>query len=169
MMEILKSAWLSLLLLGIAVLMLAMTFALNPTARLVPMWVAVPAVSLLFLQACLDLFPNWSKKVSRFERLRLRNVEALRAKADASKPRETEPLGRVLGWFAAAPILISLLGFILATPLYTIAFLRFRAGESWFRSVAVGAVISLVISLLLSLAIGKPIIDGLLIGWALGA
>ena len=168
MMAALRKAWLSLLFLAGAVLLLVMTFSLNPTARLVPAWVAMAAVSLLLLQACLDLFPNLSRAISRFERLRLRKVETLRDQAAASTPEESEALVPVLAWYAAAPVLISLLGFTLATPIYTIAFLRFRAGETWKRSAAVGAAVSIVIALLLFLAVGRPVIDGLLIGWALG-
>lgn len=160
-------AWLSFFLLAVALLLLAMTFPLNPTARLVPVWVAVVAVGLLSIQACLDLFPGLFRNVSRFERLRLRKVETLRGRVSAPDPPDREPLGRVLAWFTAAPLLIALLGFTLATPLYTVAFLRFRAGESWASSIAVGAGVTIVISLLLSLAVGRPVIDGVLTGWAL--
>lgn len=168
MMAALGKSWLSLLFLAVAVLLLVMTFSLNPTARLVPSWVAMAAVSLLLLQACLDLFPSLSRAVSRFERLRLRKVETLRNKAAPSTPADRGALIPVLAWYAAAPVLISLLGFTLATPIYTIAFLRFRAGETWKRSAAIGAAVSIVIALLLFLAVGRPVIDGLLIGWALG-
>lgn len=165
----LKRAWLSLLFLAVALLLFIMTFSLNPTARLVPMAVAVPTAAILLLQACLDLFPALSGTMARYSRLSLRNVEALRARGIAMSPREPGTLGAVMAWFSAAPLLISLLGFTLAAPLYTIAFLRFRASETWITSIAVGIGISLVVALLLTLAAGKSTFGGLLITWALGA
>ncbi len=74
-----------------------------------------------------------------------------------------------MAWFSAAPLLIYLLGFTLAAPLYTIAFLRFRASETWITSIAVGIGISLLVALLLTIAAGKSTFGGLLITWALGA
>ena len=169
MTTIFKRTWLSLLFLTIAVLLFVLTLSLGSTARLVPMAVAVPTIILLLLQFCLDLFPKYSEVVVRYMHLRLHGVETLRAKSGVLKPQNSEGLGLVLIWFGAAPFLIYLLGFMLATPLYTIGFLRFHARQGWAKSLAIGVAISVVIFVLLVLAVGRPVSDGHLIQWLIGA
>ncbi len=151
------------MLLGVAVLFFMLSMSLGPTARLVPMAVAIPTLVLLLTQFCFDLFPKSSETADHYLHLRLQGVEKLRAQSGLRKSQTNNALGPVLAWFTVAPLLIVLLGFLLATPLYTIAFLRFYAREGWPKSIAIGVAISAVISLLLVVAIGDAVVDGWLI------
>ena len=160
--------FLSALFLAIAVLLFVLTLSLGPTARLVPVAVVVPTIILLLLQLCFDLFPQFSETVDSYLHLRLHGVEKLRAQGSITKSQNNQALGSVLVWFGAAPLLIYLFGFMLATPLYTIIFLRFHAREGWTTSLAIGTAISAVISLLLVLAVGEPVFDGWLIEQVVG-
>lgn len=168
MIEARARVCLSALFLALALILFADSMTLGPTARLVPMAVAIPAIVLLALQLFFDLFPRWSKTVDHYLRLRLHGVDRLKAESGLSKSRSKQGLASVLAWFAAAPALIYLLGFMPATPVYTIAFLRFYAQQRWAKSIAIGVAISAVVTLPLVFAVREPIGDGWLIEWIVG-
>lgn len=154
--------------LATALALWVLTFELNPLARLVPMAVAIPTVVLLALELARDLAPGINRMLTPYERLSLDKVERLKATRHAEPTGRGQPAGVVVAWFALAPLLIVLTGFVVATVVYSIAFLRYKARESWSRSAALGIAIALPVAILPLAATGRPLTDGPLLRWIFG-
>ncbi|HUP52284.1 MAG TPA: hypothetical protein VM198_07400 [Longimicrobiales bacterium] len=131
-----------LLLVGI---LLVQTLALTPASRLAPVWVLVPTAVLLLLQLLVDVSPRLG------ERLRILQG-AMLVPAARSLSADTEPTHvslptrdrrnrelRVVVWIAWLITLMYLVGFLLATALFLLPYLRMESRIGWGRSAVLTA------------------------------
>jgi hypothetical protein len=113
----------TLVLLAFALLILVLTLMLGPTARLVPLRIAMPTVGLLVFQALRDV----------------RREATADATETQARPDDTSELA-VLLWVLALPALVYLGGLVIAAPIYAFVYLRWRSRLSNVRAAGVAIV-----------------------------
>lgn len=127
-------------LLAFAAVMIYATVGLSEVARLVPLAVLVPTLVLLVIQLCLDLAPDFVQKHSAIERKDVFGIEKMRLKAGENAANAAASRGRrelsVFLWIAFLPILMFLLGSLIALPLYLLVYLKVRSKERWLLSIS---------------------------------
>jgi len=96
---------------AISSLFLLVTMTLSPSSRWVPLLVALPTAALLGVQLIKDL-----KK---------------RAETKSVTPSENS----ALLWVLCLPLAVYLFGFLLAVPVFLLAFARLRSHSSWVSAV----------------------------------
>lgn len=149
MIKFRERAWFTLILTAFVGLMLYLTINLSPVARLVPLAVAIPTMGLLIFQLAIDLAPGLEQRYRRFEKVDLLNVEHIRETISShNQPQSANAADDVSGgrrelsafsWSLLLLALVGLVGFLVALPVYTLLYLRWRSGESWRLSLAVAA------------------------------
>jgi len=154
-------------------LLLYLTLELGRVARLVPLSVVIPTLGLLLLQLLLDLVPRLTRRCDSFELTRLYRTEWVREKVRTSftsnpevPPKESQTTElSMFAWLMMMLVLVCLLGFLIAVPLYTLLYLRGRSGEGWTLSLSVaGAMWSLPYAVF-HLALNTRLYEGQLWGW----
>jgi hypothetical protein len=147
-----------------------LTFDLGRVARMVPFAVVVPTLLLLLVQLMLDMLPRLSQAYSRLENKDLFSVEGLRKKISQSvEAVEDQTLERykereAFLWLLALLLLIYLLGFLVALPLYTLLYLKKRT-EKWLMAVSMAAGIAGLVYGVSILDLGTDLYGGLLWRW----
>jgi hypothetical protein len=151
------------------------TLDLGPAARLVPLSVAVPTLGLLIFQLAVDLVPRLEQRYRKFDKVDLLRVEPLRKKVPAAVSSETSsfPDGeiaaegewRLFVWILFLPVLIYLLGLLIALPLHVLLYLRVRSRESWTLSIATAACLSAALYGIFVAALRIRLFEGVLRAW----
>jgi hypothetical protein len=137
---------------------------------MVPFAVVVPTLLLLLFQLTMDILPGLAQKYSRLESKDLFNVEGLRKKV--SQPVEDgkgEALERhkelqAFFWLSAMLILVYLLGFLIALPLYTLLYLKTHA-EKWGIALLVAVGVGCLVYGVSMLDLGTGLGGGILWKW----
>lgn len=149
--------------------MLFETLELHGSARLVPLAIVVPTVLLLALQLLLELSPGWRRRLAFLERPGVIGEQAAHERAHLPRAVSAAPVQAsefgVLAWVLAPLPLVALLGFALALPLYTLAYVRGRAARAWPVALAVAALVGGVALGIFELALGVPLWEGILWTW----
>ncbi len=126
-----------------------------PKARFLPLLVAVPATVLCLVQLVMD--------VRRSLRLSASDA-AIDADAIAQRPREV----KMFFWLAVFFVGLVAFGFIYATPVLILAFLRFGERELWAVSIVAAiasvAVLYLVFARMLELSLFEGLVTPLILG-----
>lgn len=123
------------------VVMLAMTFlslGFSSGSRMLPMIAGIASLVLLAFLMLMSLSPGVASWYSKLEQHALVKSEKMNLE---EKKRE---IGIVV-WFLGCLILIYLIGFLIAMPLFLFLFLKWRAGESWVLSIVVPAAVTAVV------------------------
>jgi hypothetical protein len=131
-----------LLLVGI---LLVQSQALTPASRLAPVWVLVPTAVLLLLQLLVDVRPRLGERLRILQGAML--VPAAHSLSAGAEPthvslptrdRRSREL-RVVVWIAWLIALMYLVGFLLATALFLLPYLRMESRIGWVRSAVLTA------------------------------
>lgn len=77
--------------------------------------------------------------------------------------------GVIIAWLAAFFLLILLVGFYLAIPVYTLAFLKIQGKVSWPKAVVTAAALWAVIYLSFDVLMGQSLFEGIFFGALLPA
>jgi hypothetical protein len=162
------------LLTGIAVLTHQM-LELGPIARRVPLVVAVPTLVLLGIQLLLDLVDGGIGRRAPREATELYKVVGVPEKtrsalaaspagvSDKYQPARVELV--TFAWLLLLPALILLLGVLVATPAFTLLYLRVGARERWLLSLGMAAVIGSLPYGLFRILLSVPLYKGQLWAW----
>ncbi|MCI0487452.1 MAG: hypothetical protein L0229_12735 [Blastocatellia bacterium] len=179
-----ESAGFTLALLVFLGIILYLTVSLNPVARMVPLVVLVPTILLVSLEVLLELVPGLAKRYRLFEQKDVFGIERLResvhtkgitlsgadCEAQVKRDRVIPFAGRessVFAWIASIPVLIYILGFLMAVPLFLFLYLRWRSEESWTFSITTAAASLALLYLLFIELLRAPLYEGRLWMWLL--
>jgi hypothetical protein len=166
----------TLFLLAVTALLCYLTLDLGRIARLVPLWVVVPTLGLLLLQLIADVAP---KEIKGHHHSRAPWLLAMAGQKQGSgkgiqmkvgrQPSEAHLAGRNFIWISWMVISIYLLGLLYAVPLYTLLYLKSRAGQGWRSSIAVASSMGFILYALIVHVLGKTLNEGqfwIWIGWS---
>jgi len=117
-------------------------WSMSPTARWVPLLIALPTVALLSIQSLRELVT--------------RTVQANDIRREV----------RVIIWLLALPIMVYVLGFLVAVPIYLLVYLRRRASLAWRQALS-SAVIAALMLFALQRFLELQMYGGLLWNWLL--
>jgi len=154
-----ETLYFTLLLLIFNLAIIYMSFSYDGETRLMPLLVAIPTLGLVLFQVLVQFYPNLQ---SRFE------ID-LFSSASLSKPevRDKQKKGSLLfhifltfSYF----ILILLLGFLIATPLYMLIFFKTHSKQSWFKSIAAAGIAWGLLYLIFSVLMKFILFEGILFG-----
>jgi hypothetical protein len=126
-----------------------------PKARFMPLLVAVPATVLCLAQLVIDIRGSLREDPKEASR---------RAEAAAEQPREI----KMFFWLAVFFVGILAFGFIYATPVLILAFLRFGERESWTISIGSAVASVLVIYVVFDRMLELSLFEGLVTPLVLG-
>jgi hypothetical protein len=160
----------SFILLAAAALILLLSMRLGPTARMVPLAVAIPTLALMLLVLALDLAPSLGGRLRSIDERDPFRVKVFRKKSGIGpEPGEAPPTAAgeivVFLWLLFLVVSIYLLGFTAAAACYTYLFLRFRSGESRGFSLGMAAGTGLFIHGVFGIILGARLHEGLLWRW----
>jgi len=160
--------WFTALLLLLVGALIVQSLTLTPASRLAPLWVLVPTAVLLVVQLLMDASPQVRERLSI---LRGAVVEPGTGSPLAGK----EPVhgsapaanGRIRGlrvalWIAWLIGLMYLVGFLLATALFLLPYLRMESGIGWGRSVMLTALATGAIYVVFAVVARVPFPPGVL-------
>ncbi len=126
-----------------------------PKARFMPLLVAIPATVLCLMQLAIDVRRGLRESA---------DGASLDVEAIAQRPREV----KMFFWLAVFFVGILAFGFLYATPILILAFLRLGERESWTVSIVGGvasaAVIYLVFARMLELFLFEGLVTPLIFG-----
>ncbi|MCF8094412.1 MAG: tripartite tricarboxylate transporter TctB family protein [Desulfobacteraceae bacterium] len=143
-------------LLFVAVVMTLMSLRFSSSSRLLPMLSGLfVAIMLVFLLATLYA-PNIADWYQRFEGRTIMKTDSLTA---AERKREIA----VTGWFIGAFLLIYMLGFMVAIPVFLFLFFRLYADyDSWFITIVTPGIVTLVVYIAFITVLRVPLYRGML-------
>jgi hypothetical protein len=96
----------TLALLGVVVVMAAMTWPITSASYLIPAFILVPTAALLVYQLINDMRP-------------------------ARPEKSTDGLARAFAWLLLMPVMLAVLGLVFGGGLYTLAYLRLGNNDRW--------------------------------------
>jgi hypothetical protein len=129
----------SVFLLCVVAFFLSQTLALHALARLVPLSVIIPTLAFLIAQVSIDFRGGLpSKDKTLFGNADQYREKALLPKPDETARRQTSNLAGIV-WLVSMLGLVYLLGFLVASVLYTFLYLRFRGRKNWRLSAVVAS------------------------------
>jgi hypothetical protein len=170
-MKLSEKTFVTLSLLGFVGCVLGLSLNLGPTARLVPVHVAVPTFLLLAVLLVLDITgksPKSLREILRLGAVQLgKDVGKIHPRPDSTVHAGTAPKtsGEIalFGWLIAVFAFIYLVGFTLGLSLFCIGYLRFRSRETWVNSIFMGAALGGITFGIFHLALNIPLDAGLLL------
>lgn len=167
----------TLFMLAVFVLMVGVAMTYPTGARFMPLTVGIPGIGLCLLQIFLD---SRRKPDGETERDEIREAEAKAASVvghevqfghaeviDAPADERETVRREVIVWayFLAFIGGILIFGFYLAIPVFIVAFLRERAGQTWARALTYGAAASFLYYLVFAKGLGVTLYGGVLTNW----
>lgn len=173
----------TLLLLAFVGSLLVQTVDYGPQTRLVPLVIGVPTAALLaFLLATQlsprlaavagryaagDLFGDVANQLDEFDGADEGEADGQGATDTAAPAGTTSSDGRlellaVLGWVLALFGLVVVVGFIVGTFAYLVAFYRFQARQGWLRTAVYATVVWVFAVVVFKAVLNTPLYEGLL-------
>jgi len=149
-----RIAFTALLLIGVIVV-IGNSFLIGSTARTFPLIVAVPAAMLLVLQLWHDIRPGIADRIRFLQEQAIVEVElpddlgdtAGRQSSDGAEAEGVSE-GRVFAWLGGLTAAMYFAHYLIAAPVFMLAFLRLQARAGWKVSLIVTAVVWAVLYLL---------------------
>lgn len=142
----------TLLLLLAVILVIAFSFSLGRTARVFPLIIAVPACILLLLQLGQEVWPRLARFIPFLREEAIVEIDLpddLATAGDAQSPAEAGAAGMkewlVVAWLVALTAGVCFLHYLVAAPVFTVAFLRLHARSSWAVTLSVTVVMWLIL------------------------
>ena len=164
-----RTTWFTALLLLGSGILLTQTLWLNPPARMAPLWVLLPTVTLLLLQLSRDVRP------CLFSRLPVPHkpgallgaslhleAEPERGTGRATPEKRQRRELRMMVWIAFLAGAIYLVGLLLAVTMFLVPYLRAEAGVGWRRSLLITAATVGVIYLVFGVLAEVPFPEGII-------
>ncbi len=148
----------SALILGMLIMAVAAYAAISAIAwplktALFPLVISIP----LFVLASIEVFLNW-RSGPHFAQTKDFQRPPAAVPGTAAGPRTLRAAAWILGFFFA----IGLVGFLVAVPIFLLAYLRLQSRESWLFSVIFTAIVWAVFYGLFDYALHLPFASGLL-------
>ena len=132
------SFWFTMLLLAIVLPFVLLSFGYSAQARLVPLLVGIPALALIMTALISERYPGL---------LTLFNIGFAEGASPAT-PGALAPSERVLrrrllaasAWIAGFLILVFLVGFLVAVPVFTLLYLTISGRVNWLKTIVVSLI-----------------------------
>ena len=135
-------------------------------ARLVPLWVGAITSLIIGCVAATVFVPRFGRWWHRWE---VGSVFSLAQGAAETPEKEARSRRRseykILGWLVALTVAVWLMGFLPATFLFVLLFLRVAAQESWRLSLAIAVAVSVAVYGVFFVALNIPFPEGILLGY----
>lgn len=132
-----------------------LSFGFSTGSRMLPLVSGGFATALLLFLVFLSLRPRLADWYAKLEKQALMDMAPLTRE---EKKRELS----VFAWFLGGVLLVYLLGFIVAIPLFLFLFLRFSARESWTICLALPAAVIAVVYMAFVYILMIPLEAGIL-------
>ena len=149
----------TLLLLVFTLIIIFMSLDYDRETRLMPLLIGIPTFLLIVLQILFQFYPNLQRlfEIDIFSPAGTAKEEKrLREK----KGRLLFPVLLVFSYF----ILLLLLGFLVATPIYLLVFFRWQGKLSWLKCIAAAGLVWLLLYLVFSVGMKFILFEGLFFG-----
>jgi hypothetical protein len=155
--------------------LLYLTLNLSPVSRQVAMAVVTTTFVLLVFQLIIDLLPGLEQRYRRFDKADLFGVERFKEKVPAealdesvnqegAASRRQQELN-LFFWILLLLGSLLILGLMVALPLYTLLYLRYRSGERWRLSIVIAAAIGGLLYGVFTLALNIHLYEGRFWSW----
>ncbi|NWG75669.1 MAG: tripartite tricarboxylate transporter TctB family protein [Rubrivivax sp.] len=144
----------------------------NPKARLIPLVIALPCLAMAIAQFILDLGKGRKRGISGEEELFREVMEKVthqeivinEEKKEKKSSREARELFNSIFWILGFSALIFLFGFLIAIPVFTILFMRYKR-ESWWLSFSIAGGLWLSVYLSFVVAAKQTLYEGFIINF----
>jgi hypothetical protein len=149
----------TLLLLAFTLVIIFMSIGYDRDTRLMPLLIGIPTFFLIVLQVLFQFYP----KLQRFFEI---DIFSPSGSAKQSKRAQEDkgsllfPVALVCSYF----ILLLLLGFLVATPIYLMVFFRLQGKLSWPKCILAAGIAWLLLYLVFSVGMKFILFEGLLFG-----
>lgn len=154
-----NTLYFTLLLLAFMLIIIFMSLGYDRETRLMPLLIGIPTFLLIVLQVLFQFYPN----LQRFFEIDLFSPSG----SDKGKKRSEEDKGRLLFPVALVFsyfILLLLAGFLVATPIYLLAFFRLQGKLSWTKCIFAAGIAWLILYLVFSVGMQFILFEGILFG-----
>jgi len=148
------------LLIGFTV-MLVLAFSFGARARLLPLIIGFPVVTLLVIQLLFDLFPSLMKVFDKSSQVKTQKtphelavMEGTLAEAEIEEGESGVPLGIAFLWAFSLYLGYNYLGYLVTVPLVLLLYLKLQLKESWKFSLALSSGTGIFVYLVFYLSIG---------------
>jgi len=149
-----RIAFTALLLLAVLIV-IGLSLSLSATARTFPLIVAIPSGLLLMLQLWRDVWPRLGDRVPFLREQSIVEIDLPKDLSDVAEMQSTRKEsdgamseGQAILWLSGLAAAVFFVHYLLAAPLFLLAFLRLQARRSWKSTVLVSAAVWLVLYLL---------------------
>ena len=150
----------ALLTLALGISFLAWAQAYAPKAAVVPQLVAWITIVL----SLVDLASSTETAAGRALRRVLASENAIEWKAEGDREAGRRRIASALGWLLAYLAGVVLIGFLAATPVYILLYMKLHGRRSWLAAAAAASATTLGVWLIFELAFRYPLFPGLLFG-----
>jgi hypothetical protein len=159
-----ESVWVTLFLLLFCLVFVLVSFTYKLKERFIPLSVGIAG---LILAALLLLGRRFPKLISKFDFSMVDNFlqkdpKTARTKALNDEQHTNRKLMEIYAWTIGFLILIYLFGFLIAIPVFMLAFLRINGHIPWSKTIAVSAVTWALIYALFEMMLKAELFRGLL-------
>jgi len=118
--------------------MTLLSLRFSPGSRMLPMVSGICASAIAAFLILMSFSPRTASWYGRLEKKSLFSAETM---TNEERKKEVS----IVAWFLGCSILIYLVGFMIAIPLFLFMFLKWRAKEGWVLSVVVPCVVAAVV------------------------
>ena len=160
-----ESVWVTLFLLFFCLVFVLISFTYKLKERFIPLSVGIAG---LLLAALLLLGRRFPKLISKFELSMVDNFlqkdhsKTVRTKSSKDEQHTNRKLIEIYAWTIGFLVLIYFLGFLIAIPVFMLAFIKIHGHISWTKTIAVSAVTWVLIYALFEMMLKAELFRGLL-------
>ena len=154
-MKLKGCAWFVLILLVYTVILLVMSGAYNPRARLIPELLAASLIVLLvplFLHESVPFLRRWLRFVQREGIVLAQSPAKPAASEKATDPKkENRRLIRLLAWFVGFTVILRFVSYLILVPVFLFLFIILEGKQKWWMALSVAVVMGIFDYLLFAL------------------
>ena len=133
------SFWFTLLLVATTLLFVALSFGYSEKARQIPLIIGIPTAILGIILLISERYP---KLIERFNIDQGDSVKVAGHDENASSEKKVDKrVVYFLGWLASYVILVLLVGFLIAAPMFTFLYLKITGRISWLRTLVLTIIV----------------------------
>jgi hypothetical protein len=157
-----EKALFTLILVVFVSLLCASTLQLGQIARLIPLKVVIPTLTLLLVQFLLDLIPPWAQKYREWEQIDLFHLERFRDRVQTQTlPYAPEATAGVPRGHRERHVFYWILLFLFLLSLYV----KHGSDEGWLLSIGMAVGVGSFVYVIFALLLGAHLYEGQLWGW----
>ncbi len=165
LVEMTEKGVFTLLVLLMVLLLVILSLFYPYRAGLAPLAIGIPTAVFLLIQFLSDWFPRLKNRFRVIEDTSLRTMEIPLASEGISPISLRRREFALLLWLSGLLLLFSLLGILLAVPLFAFAYLRFWSGSHWWLVISYSLGTWLAVYLLLVKLLDAQLPTGILFRW----